>query len=51
VTGGPEWLVNVNMAEEVPGTGPEAQSIADMWRVEAGNGTVYDRTSAPVTIR
>lgn len=43
----PEWLVNVTMAEE-QGSDPDAQSTADVWRVDAVSGTVYDGTNAPI---
>ncbi|MDF3140696.1 MULTISPECIES: VanZ family protein [unclassified Streptomyces] len=44
----PEWLVNVSMRAEKPGADPQESGGADMWRVDAVNGQVYDGTDAPV---
>ncbi|WP_030422562.1 VanZ family protein [Streptomyces sp. NRRL F-5065] len=44
----PEWLVNVSMRAEQPGTDPQESGGADMWRVDALNGQVYDGTNVPV---
>jgi hypothetical protein len=44
-----EWLVNVSMRAEKPGVDdPQESGEADMWRVDAVNGQVYDGTDAPV---
>ncbi|WP_338781147.1 VanZ family protein [Streptomyces sp. DG1A-41] len=47
----PEWLVNVAPREDEQATEPEAPGAAEMWRVDAVNGTVYDGTNEPVRIR
>ncbi|MFE2460072.1 VanZ family protein [Streptomyces sp. NPDC059402] len=42
-----EWLVNLSVREESQDTTAES-SGADMWRVDAASGQVYDGTNAPV---
>ncbi|CQR63142.1 VanZ family protein [Streptomyces leeuwenhoekii] len=43
-----EWLVNVAMREEGHEADSEPATGADMWRVDAANGQVYDGTNAAV---
>jgi hypothetical protein len=43
-----EWLVNVAMREQGHGVGSEPAAGADMWRVDAASGQVYDGVNAPV---
>ncbi|MFE6940179.1 VanZ family protein [Streptomyces chartreusis] len=47
----PEWLVNVTPRGNGQTTDSEALDEAEMWRVDAVKGTVYDGTDAPVEIK
>ncbi|KUO16865.1 hypothetical protein AQJ91_33100 [Streptomyces dysideae] len=44
----PEWLANVSMRPEEPGADSLEPGEAEMWRVDAVNGQVYDGTDTPV---
>ncbi len=44
----PVWLVNVSMRSEKAGADPVEQGEAEMWRVDAVDGRVYDGTDTPV---
>ncbi|MEV7796672.1 VanZ family protein [Streptomyces sp. NPDC087512] len=46
-----EWLVNVAMREQGHGGGPDPAAAADMWRVDAASGQVYDGVNAQVKRR
>ncbi|MEN3586473.1 VanZ family protein [Streptomyces sp. ZYX-F-203] len=44
-----EWLVNVVLRDESQTADSESSSGADMWKVDAASGQVYDGTNAPVS--
>ncbi|GAA3305028.1 VanZ family protein [Streptomyces cinereospinus] len=43
-----EWLVNVTMREETHEADAEPTAGAEMWRVDAADGQVYDSVNIPV---